>query len=248
MPRLDELFEEDEVFRFHLGYPTDHLRAAGNRSPEPFEDRCQHESADIDSPFLERFHARSERNLAYRVVNEIVRRGAGEVLLRVVDDLVRPQRLHQFQIRGAAYPGDVRPEILGKLDGRSPQRSGGPIDENALSPPNIPFSKEVQRTSPSPGDGGGFLEGQVRRLQCARTPFKHTCVLRIRAWTPPEDFVAHLESFDILSHGFYFSGEVRPKYVLFWSCETHEKPYNEGVLLSYAHVPGGYGGREYPDQ
>src|SRR3990170_7002597 len=152
MPRLDELFEEDEVFRFHFGYPTDHLRAAGNRSPEPSNDRCQRESADIDSPLLERFHARSERNLAYRMVNEVVRRGSGEVLLRVVDDLVRSQRLHQFQIRGAAYPCDFRPEMLGKLDGGSTQRTRGSIDEDFLSPLDIRSSKKVQRTSRSPWD------------------------------------------------------------------------------------------------
>src|SRR3990170_3958076 len=247
MPRLDELFEEDEVFRFHLGYPTDHLRAAGNRSPEPSNDRCQRESADIDSPLLERFHARPERNLAYRVVNEVVRRGSGEVLLRVVDHLVSSQRLHQFQIRGAAYPRDFRPEILCKLDGSSTQRSGGSIDENSLPPPNIPSSKKVQRTSRSPGDRGRFLEGHVRRLHCARTLVKHRCVLGIRALTQPEDLVPHFESLYFLSHGFYFSGEVRPEYGLLGSHETKEEPYEEWVGLSYAHVPGGDGGREYPD-
>src|SRR3990170_9162859 len=33
MPRLDEVFEEGDVFRFHFAYPTDRLLAAGNRGP-----------------------------------------------------------------------------------------------------------------------------------------------------------------------------------------------------------------------
>ena len=39
----------------------------------------------------------------------------GEVLLRVVDDMIRAEGPHQLEVPGAGYAGDFRTEGLGDL-------------------------------------------------------------------------------------------------------------------------------------
>src|SRR2546422_5124101 len=67
--RFHELFEENHVLDLHLRDPADDLPASG---PQASKARRQEESADIDASFLQRLHAPRKRELANRVVNQIV--------------------------------------------------------------------------------------------------------------------------------------------------------------------------------
>src|SRR5881296_2212255 len=101
--------------------------------------------------------------------------------------------------------------MLGKLDRRGTQRSGGPIDQDPLSRPDAPAPKEVQRASRSPRDRRRFLEGYVEGLDGSWTVFFQTGVLGIRFHTEPEDQIPRFESSHLLSDRFDLSGEVRPE-------------------------------------
>src|SRR2546430_11557270 len=111
-------------------------------------------------------------------------------------------------------PVTSAPEMLGKLDRRGTQRSGGPIDEDPLSRPDASSSKKVQRAPRSPRDCSGFLKGHVDGLDGARTVFFQTGVLGIRFHTEPEDLVPRFESSHLLSDHFDLSSEIRTKDVL----------------------------------
>src|SRR5436309_7927346 len=67
--RLHELLEENHVLDLHLRDPADDLPASCSQASKA---RRQEESADIDASFLQRLHAPRKRELANRVVNEIV--------------------------------------------------------------------------------------------------------------------------------------------------------------------------------
>src|SRR6266571_8374134 len=115
-------------------------KAEGFRKTAPRE-----QSAGIDAPLLEGLHARGKRNLAHGVENEIVRRGPSEILLGIVNHVIRAERFHQCQIRRTTNPSDLCPEVLGKLYRSGAHRSGCSIDEDLLTALDISFSKEVQR-------------------------------------------------------------------------------------------------------
>ena len=182
------------------------------------------------------------------MVDEIVGPGRREVLLRVVDDLVRSERLHQFQIRGAADRGDFGPEGLRQLDRRGAQGPGGSVDEDLLSRADASSAKEIQRTSGSPRDGGGFLEGRVGRFEGARTLLCQASVLGVRPGAEPEDLVPRFESAYILSDRFDFSGKVRPEDGLPRFQEAEEEPNEKWIRLPQTDVPRGHGRRTDPDQ
>ena len=44
-------------------------------------------------------------------------RPVGEVILRVVEDVISPEGAHQIGLPGAAHAGDLRSKVLGQLHG-----------------------------------------------------------------------------------------------------------------------------------
>src|SRR2546425_12016656 len=68
--RLHELLEENHVLDLHLRNSADDLPASCSQASKT---RRQEESADVDSSVLQRLHAPRKRELANRVVNQIVR-------------------------------------------------------------------------------------------------------------------------------------------------------------------------------
>src|SRR5256712_2958316 len=67
--RLHELLKENHVLDLYLRDSADDLPASG---PQASKTRRQEESADIDASSLQRLHAPRKRELANRVVNQIV--------------------------------------------------------------------------------------------------------------------------------------------------------------------------------
>src|SRR5437867_9617614 len=101
--------------------------------------------------------------------------------------------------------------MLGKLDRRGTQRSGGSIDEDPLSRPDASSSKEVQRASRSPRDRGRFLKRYVEGLDGSWTVFFQTGVLGIRFHAESEDLVPRFESSHLLSDHRYLRGRAFEK-------------------------------------
>src|SRR5215212_8912107 len=56
----------------------------------------------------------------------------GEVLARVVDDMIRPDRANHLHLLGAANSGDVRAERLGDLHGKGANATRGADDQHLL--------------------------------------------------------------------------------------------------------------------
>src|SRR5713226_6281525 len=251
--RLDELLEERHIFRLDLGDPADDLPAARDRSPQPSEDRHQGERADEGATLLERFQALREGDPADGMVDEIIRLGAREVLFRVVDHPVGPQRLHEFQIRGAAHPRHFGPVILGELHRGGAESPRGAIDEDFLSTPDVAASKKVQRASESPGDGYGILEAHASRFERSRTVVWDAGVLRVavgaaNARAQSKDQIPRFEPSGPRPRGDDLPGQVGPEDRLPGPPQAENQSNDPWIRLSLTHVPGGHGGRKYPDQ
>ena len=67
------------------------------------------------------------------VEDEVVAlRAFGEVVLGVVDDVIRAERAHELHIAGAADAGHLGAERLGDLHGVCADAAGGAVDEHLL--------------------------------------------------------------------------------------------------------------------
>ena len=155
--------------------------------------------------FFRAFLPCEDESLANRVKNNIIGLAAlGKILLGVINDLIGAQRFHQFQIRGAAYPGHFCPKVVpGKLYRKSTYRSRSAINQNFLSAPDISFSETMQCCHPPTGNGGGFLIGYIGRFYGQHPVFRQTFVLGISAKIHREgrckNLVTSLESCHILA-------------------------------------------------
>jgi hypothetical protein len=77
---------------------------------------------DVDPADLRARRARTKRVLPDCVDHGVEHSpGASEVLLRVVDDLVRAEGAHEVEVRRATHARDVGAKMLRDLDGRGPE-------------------------------------------------------------------------------------------------------------------------------
>src|SRR5207253_2311429 len=75
-----------------------------------------------------------EGTVSHRVVDDVVPLPAvGEILLCVIDDMVRADRADQVHIPGAAHAGYLGAEYLRDLHGEGPHTSRSAIDQDLLS-------------------------------------------------------------------------------------------------------------------
>ncbi len=87
-----------------------------------------------------------------------------EVFLGVIDYPHSTQCGDPFQVRGAAYPGDLCPESLCQLHGCATDRSRRSIDQYLLARFDLPsISQEGQCCQCTIRDGGGLLIGEISR-------------------------------------------------------------------------------------
>jgi hypothetical protein len=63
--------------------------------------------------------------------------GLGEVLTRIVDDVISTDGRDHLDVARAAYRGHLGTERLGDLHRERPYASRRPVDENLLSGPNL---------------------------------------------------------------------------------------------------------------
>src|SRR4029079_15359840 len=118
---------------------------------------------------LERASAPSERLLADSVKDDIVGLAVlGEVLLRIVDDLVGTQRCDQLEVLRVAHRRDLRTEVSGQLHRGRADRSRGAVDEDAPSLAKISLSKAGKCEACSVADSSGLFERHACRLRRQR--------------------------------------------------------------------------------
>src|ERR1700733_3658878 len=102
----------------------------------------------------------------------------GEILLGVINDLIRANGSDQVHISGAAYAGYVRAEPLGELHSERTHTSRGAVDQDLLPRPNLSLvAKTLQCSECRHTCGSRLLERQVIRFggQCR---FGRTHILR----------------------------------------------------------------------
>src|SRR5690606_28396749 len=88
----------------------------------------------------------SKGAFAYGVEDDIVAVTAlGKVLPRIVDDVISAERLHQFDVLGAAYSGDFCAQVFGKLYAVGADRAGRAVDQDGLARLQVgEFTQEVK--------------------------------------------------------------------------------------------------------
>ena len=131
---------------------------------------------------LSEFLQLCKRALAQDVEDQVVGLSVlGEVLFGVIDDLIGAQRLHVFQPRGAADPGDFCAVVLRKLDCGRADSAGRAVDQHLLAGLDFAPAQEAHRHDRAVGHGGGFCVAHVGRLHGQRAVFRHAQILGIGA-------------------------------------------------------------------
>ncbi len=150
-----------------------------------------------------------QRTASGRVQDQVEASPAGgEVLARVIDDVVGADRSDQVQLRRAAHAGDLGAERLRDLHGERADAARGADDEHPLarSEPSL-VAQPLERRAGRDRDGGGLLEREVGGLW--RDPGRAGArVLGEGAGRGAEDLVAGRESGDVRAGGLHAAGEI----------------------------------------
>ena len=68
-----------------------------------------------------------------------------DVMLKIVDDLIRAQRLDHRQVFLSAYGGDLRTKVFGKLHGKNTDAAPGAVDQHLFPGLILPRSRSPCR-------------------------------------------------------------------------------------------------------
>src|SRR5439155_18064282 len=120
-----------------------------------------------------------------------------DVLLRVVDDLVRAERTHDLDVPRSRRCGHVCAERLRDLDRERPDAAACAVDDDAL--PGLDaadVAETLERRRRCDGERGGLLEGELPRLR-DEAVLARGRVLSERPTRGAKDFVARLEARDL---------------------------------------------------
>src|SRR5260370_20164635 len=91
---------------------------------------------------------------------------SGEILLRVINDLVCTNRAHYVQIPRAAYGGDFSPKRFGKLHRKRTHTTTRTMNQNLLPLLNVSFiAKALQGGESRLMYGFCFLKRSICRFQ-----------------------------------------------------------------------------------
>jgi hypothetical protein len=143
---------------------------------------------------FQRAPAPPKRLLADRVEDDVVGLVVpGEVLLQVVDDLVRSQRADELDVLGVARRRDASPEVLGELHAGGADRTGCAVDQDlpSLQPARLAKARQCERRAVA--DRCSLLERHAGGDVCECSALTHADVLRMRPRPHAEDPVAHGE-------------------------------------------------------
>ena len=135
----------------------------------------------------------------------------GEVLARVVDDVVGAERADQLELAGAADAGHLGAHRLGDLHGEGADAAAGARDEDLLAGPDAGYvAQRPEGGEPGHRHGRGLLEGEPRGLRHqlvrrGRRDLREGAGLRIHL---PEDLVPDLEAGHVPADLLHDPGQV----------------------------------------
>src|SRR5437016_11624452 len=133
----------------------------------------------------------------------------GEVLPRVVDDVIRAEGANHVDVLGAAYAGHFRTERLGDLHGEGTDTPRGAVDQDLLSGVNVSLvAQSLQRGDGRDRHRSRLLESHTGRFQRDGASLPDGDVLGERPISSAEYLVARLETRDALADRLDRSGKV----------------------------------------
>nr|WP_297413925.1 hypothetical protein [Cryobacterium sp.] len=95
--------------------------------------------------------------IEYRVIGRVAR---GEILRRVIDDVMGAEGTHEVDVAGAADRGDLGSEHSRELHRERPDATGCPVDEHGVSwPHSCGIPQTLKRRGAGDGHRRGGLEG-----------------------------------------------------------------------------------------
>src|SRR6266567_6290394 len=129
---------------------------------------------------LERSYTTGKRTLAYHVKNHIIGFTVfGEICLRVINDLVCPNRAQHVQFPCAVHGSHFSSEVPGKLYRKRPDTSTGTMNQDLFSTLDMSFSQQMHCFKSPNRKGGCFLIGHIGRFDGQHPVFRQACVLSI---------------------------------------------------------------------
>ena len=133
----------------------------------------------------------------------------GEILARVIDDVIGAKRADQLDIPGTAHARHLGAQRLRDLHGESPDAARGAIDQYLL--PGLErgaVAQRLQRREARHVDGSRLLEADTRGFQRQVAVLGDRHVFGERAVAAAEYFVAGLELRDARADGLDGAGEI----------------------------------------
>src|SRR5579862_4117587 len=148
--------------------------------------------------------------VSHRIENQIVALPASsEILLGVIDHLIRADRSDHLHIPGAAYAGHVGPERLGDLYRERTHASRRAIYQDLLPWLDVSLVAQTLKCGQRRDrDARRLLKGQVTRLRC-QPRLGSTRILGKSASGHPENLIARFEPGNLRPNGFNPAGHVR---------------------------------------
>ena len=139
----------------------------------------------------------------------------GEILFRVIDDVIGANRSDKIDIPSAANRRDLRAKRFGDLHGECSNTSGRAVNENLLPGLNFSLAQALQRNEPGQRKGGCLFKCDVGRFRGQRS-FASACILGQTSATEAEDFVARFELGYVFADRFHLAGDVLTKARVSW--------------------------------
>ena len=138
----------------------------------------------------------------------------GEVLLGVIDDLVRANRSDHVHVPRAAHAGHVRSERFGDLDGERANASRRAVDHHLLPRLDLPLiANGIEGGEGRVSDGRGLLKREVGRLRQQVVLFS-TRVFGKGAVAPAENLIAWLKLLHAVADRFNLPRQIESRYLV----------------------------------
>ena len=217
-PGLDEVLQGDEVVVV--------LRLDGRTGLPLHEQRDEHRpdgaaelAVGVPATVRDQGPARGQRpprprhrQVAHVVEDQVIARATGgEVLPRVVDDVVGPDRADQLHVLRAGHAGDLGAEGFRDLHGERADPARRAVDQDGLAGLDLArVAEQLEGRRRGHPDRGRLLEGQVGGL-LDEVAFGRAGELGERAGAPAEHLVAGAEGRHVGPDRFHGARDVRPR-------------------------------------
>src|SRR5579864_6487022 len=146
----------------------------------------------------------------------------GEILLRVIDDVVGPKRSHHVDVPGAAHSRHVRSERSGNLHAEGADASRGTIDQDLLTGLHLTcISERLKRDATDHRYRRGLLKCHTPWLR-REVVFSGADILGECTLAPAEYLVTRMPLAYVLANRFHGSRDIRTPDGRLWPAQPSE--------------------------